>query len=539
MTDADILRVGQAAMEAHDSGDAPDIAHQRYKRSAAIHADAADRKGDGETGAATGGGKRQRPAAGGGGGGGATGAPPSKRGKAAVGADAGASAAAAADDACSAEGGCGAAAEEEDAAAEGGAASAPAASGAASGSASGSGDAVGAAFTRAVSLLVDAFATPSEGRFAAARLKRARVFFDAMLPVFGVPPNARSYVLVARAALDARDAPYARQVLREMTGVDVAAPMMTTAAGVAMDATAADATTGAAGGAAASAAAGGGASTDAVAGAGATVAAAAAGGVVAAPVCTVGDLYQHLQPAFVRELVAAGVMHASVADVVLSASAGSRKWCFLQAAAAASRGDQWGSKHGAVLVAADGRFLAAGHNHRFGVPREQHIRTMHSEVHALVQLPSLAAAAGSECYIVELDGHACGYEEAVPCPMCQRALCRTGVGKATFSSHAGLKTLPVTHKPDLSCAALDAALVRVYPDDRATNPDAGLREMIDAAMAAASGGGSGSGSGGAALAAGGSGGASAAAAVAAAGAAAAASTALADAAVAAPPGPLQ
>ena len=54
--------------------------------------------------------------------------------------------------------------------------------------------------------------------------------------------------------------------------------------------------------------------------------------------------------------------------------------------------------------------------------------------------------------------------------MCQTGLCQLGVGTVHFSSHAGLITLPVTHKPALRSQTYAMALRRTYPKG-ATRPD--------------------------------------------------------------------
>ena len=267
----------------------------------------------------------------------------------------------------------------------------------------------------------------------------------------------------------------------------------------------------------------------------------------------VGDLYLHMQPQFLSRLVSLGVLEDS--PILLQAPEATDKWCFLTAAAQAARGDQQGSKHGAVLRAGP-RVLAMGHNHRYAVTNDAHLRVMHAEIHALVKVeeerrrgllpvagtpqevpavrhaeapaqlerqagqhaevpsvqdakmssgqhnpssttslvPPPAAGAseqhsaasptsyaaeqpsmtstvlGSEVFIVELDGHGVGYEEAAPCAMCQTGLCQLGVSMVHYSSHAGLITQAVSHKPSLRCQTYAMALQRSYPKG-ATNPD--------------------------------------------------------------------
>jgi hypothetical protein len=55
--------------------------------------------------------------------------------------------------------------------------------------------------------------------------------------------------------------------------------------------------------------------------------------------------------------------------------------------------------------------------------------------------------------------------------MCQTGLCRLGIAQAHYSSHRGVVTVPVSHRPHLECATYDLALKRVYPKGTA-RPDA-------------------------------------------------------------------
>ena len=81
-----------------------------------------------------------------------------------------------------------------------------------------------------------------------------------------------------------------------------------------------------------------------------------------------------------------------------------------------------------------------------------------------MRLPAgLPSAARAEGWIVELDGRGVGYEEAVPCPMCNMALIRCGLARVHYSSHAGVVTEALRPNPAMACAALDNALRRVYP----------------------------------------------------------------------------
>lgn len=283
---------------------------------------------------------------------------------------------------------------------------------------------IGAAFKEATALLSREFASPP-GRFAGARHRKTRELLarvQAEAP--SLVPNARTYVLAMKAAIAASAPDDARALL------------------------------------------------DAAFHAGALSRA---------------ELYMHAQPNFIRDLIAAGVIEPG--DDLLSAESGSAKDAFLLAANAAALGDQLGSKHGAAIVR-NGVVISVGHNHRFGLPGDPHLRVMHAEVHALVQLmpalspvdPALAAMSsipdcvsaddqataagvvhGCDVYIVELDGHGVGYEEAVPCPMCQSVVCALGVGRTFYSSHSGIMSSPCAHKPSLQCVSFQMARRRVYP----------------------------------------------------------------------------
>jgi len=183
------------------------------------------------------------------------------------------------------------------------------------------------------------------------------------------------------------------------------------------------------------------------------------------------DLYSVLQPSMLHALVRAGVMTAADVSSQLTASPDTPKFFFLKAAFEASRGDQFGSKHGAVL-ARGGKYLSHGRNHRFGTEGSSHVRVMHSEVHCVCKLKSLEEARGGEFWIVELDGVGVGYEEAVACIMCTKGATRLGVVAQHFSSHSGVKSLKIGHKGDqgITCESLDMALARSYPENT-TNPD--------------------------------------------------------------------
>jgi hypothetical protein len=206
------------------------------------------------------------------------------------------------------------------------------------------------------------------------------------------------------------------------------------------------------------------------------------GGAAAAaapPACAVADLYAVLQPSMLQALAAAGIVPAAVAADALVAERDTPKWFFLKAAFEAAKGDQFGSKHGVVLTRG-GKYVTHGHNHRFGVPGDKHLRVMHSEMHALVRLPTPAAALGAEIWIVELDGAGIGYEEAVACVMCNKGLFKLGLARQYFSSHSGVRSQAMVsgHKPAMVCESYDMALRRTYPPGTA-NPDEFDEEGFD------------------------------------------------------------
>jgi deoxycytidylate deaminase len=176
---------------------------------------------------------------------------------------------------------------------------------------------------------------------------------------------------------------------------------------------------------------------------------------------------------------------------------------FMQAAAAATRGNQHGSKHGAVLVH-NGRAVTTGFNHWiFDFKKKK--RVVHAEVHALVNFfkqstgegsgSSTSAGSGSSTseeksaplysrldacihrrsrarggaedkkkagvwsiWIVELAAHGLGYESAHPCPQCNKALMSCGVSVAHFSTTAGARQRVVNHNPGMVCESLQIAL---------------------------------------------------------------------------------
>jgi hypothetical protein len=198
-----------------------------------------------------------------------------------------------------------------------------------------------------------------------------------------------------------------------------------------------------------------------------------------APICAVDDIYAVLQPSMLSTLSAAGIVSPDVASSSLKAEKNTPKWFFLKAAYEATKGDQFGSKHG-VVVTKDGAYLSHGHNHRFGVPGDKHLRVMHSEIHALVRLPSPDVAIGAEVWIVELDGAGIGYEEAMACIMCNKGLYKLGLTKQYFSSHSGVRSQSMTsgHKPGMVCESYEMARRRTYPSGT-HNPDECDEEDFD------------------------------------------------------------
>ena len=188
-------------------------------------------------------------------------------------------------------------------------------------------------------------------------------------------------------------------------------------------------------------------------------------------VCEVSELYTVFQPSMLQSLATAGIISEAIATASLISEKNTPKWFFLKAAFEATKGDQFGSKHG-VVVTKGGVYLTHGHNHRFGVPGDKHLRVMHSEMHALVRLSSPAEAIGAEVWIVELDGAGIGYEEAIACVMCNKGLFKLGLIKQYFSSHSGVRSQAMVsgHKPGMICESYEMALRRIYPPGT-TNPD--------------------------------------------------------------------
>jgi hypothetical protein len=299
------------------------------------------------------------------------------------------------------------------------------------------------------------------------RFERARTLFAALAAreLVAAGPNARSFVLMLHGAEAAGRVDEGRRVYARMVGADDAGTGTGTG-------------TGGGGG-------GGGAVSGSIVNGGAT-AGGAVGGEGAessirndAPraVCAPANLYTVAQPALLRRLAAAGILPADVAAGALVAAPDTPKWFFLKAAYEATKGDQFGSKHGVVLTKG-GRYLTHGHNHRFGVPGDKHLRVMHSEVHALVRLASEADALGAEAWIVELDGHGVGYEEAVACVMCNKALCKFGLATQHFSAGNGVRSQTSAHRPALVCESYELAKKRTYPPGT-LDPDVGDEAGFD------------------------------------------------------------
>lgn len=296
---------------------------------------------------------------------------------------------------------------------------------------------------------------------AQARLKGARTLFETMHKTsLGVEPNSRSYAMMIATALNASDGEYAGKVLSHM---------------------------------------------------------------LASGLTSLETLVFFFQPRFLFRLWETGAL--SVIGIttkqqfedLFTAPLLSHKWCFMAAIHQAAKGDQFGSKHGGVLVncgigiedthkgkrgkniaggevialhhlytlpTSTRKLLAVGRNHRFGIPKSQHLRVMHSEVHCLVQLPRSdneivsSHAMNSEVYVVELDKYGIGYEEGVPCPMCNAGLCQCGVRVAYFSAHNGLRTLHFAYRPTLRCNSYEDALTRIYPQPTTKCPDTPIDDYI-------------------------------------------------------------
>lgn len=175
------------------------------------------------------------------------------------------------------------------------------------------------------------------------------------------------------------------------------------------------------------------------------------------------SLYEFFQPAFLFRLSDANIISQAQLQESLTCFPDTPKWFFLKAVAEAMLGDQYGSKHGSV-VTRNGKYLTHGRNHRFGLSNgDPHLRVMHSEIHALSKLSSKLDAIGSECWIVELDGQGVGYEEARPCPMCNKGVHNLGVYAVHYSSHSGIKSEKISHKPGLKCESYEFALTASYP----------------------------------------------------------------------------
>jgi hypothetical protein len=175
------------------------------------------------------------------------------------------------------------------------------------------------------------------------------------------------------------------------------------------------------------------------------------------------SIHEFFQPAFLFRLRDADIITTEQLEEALTSLRDTPKWFFLKAVAEAMMGDQYGSKHGSV-VTRNGKYLSHGRNHRFGLATgDSHLRVMHSEIHALSKLPSKEDAIGCECWIVELDGHGVGYEEARPCPMCNKGVHKLGVSAVHYSSHCGVKSEKITYKPNLRCESYDSALTACYP----------------------------------------------------------------------------
>jgi deoxycytidylate deaminase len=95
---------------------------------------------------------------------------------------------------------------------------------------------------------------------------------------------------------------------------------------------------------------------------------------------------------------------------------------------------------------------------------------MHSEIHAAVRaLMSKRLRSSSivrdlplqdsHCWIVELDGIGVGYEEAIPCAMCNMGLIRLGISDIYYSCHEGVRMTKRTPSRRMGCVSLEMALI--------------------------------------------------------------------------------
>jgi hypothetical protein len=230
---------------------------------------------------------------------------------------------------------------------------------------------------------------------------------------------------------------------------------------------------------------------------------------------TVSELAFHMQPIFLKQLQESGILKYENQEInaitdCLSPPIYSTLWCFLIAARRAYFGDQNGSKHGAVIINrtdSNNPLVVAGNNHRYYSGKDPQAHVMHAEIHCLVQMyekhvrekakehvkegiaPPASAAASplnqqvsskveiptarhSDVWVIELDNQDVGYEEGVPCPMCQTGLCAIGLANSWYSSHTGPVKAPITYRPALVCETIKMSTLRSYTAEKGLkNPD--------------------------------------------------------------------
>eukprot|EP01138_Halocafeteria_seosinensis_P014095 gb/GECG01014393.1/.p1 GENE.gb/GECG01014393.1/~~gb/GECG01014393.1/.p1 ORF type:complete len:571 (+),score=62.50 gb/GECG01014393.1/:1-1713(+) len=102
---------------------------------------------------------------------------------------------------------------------------------------------------------------------------------------------------------------------------------------------------------------------------------------------------------------------------------------------------------------------------------------MHSEIHAAVRalmsshlrsssVPADVPLQGAHCWVVELDGIGVGYEEAVPCAMCNMGLIRLGIANIYYSCHEGLRLSSRTPSRKMGCVSLEMGLLSACHEKR-------------------------------------------------------------------------
>ena len=105
---------------------------------------------------------------------------------------------------------------------------------------------------------------------------------------------------------------------------------------------------------------------------------------------------------------------------------------------------------------------------------QKHI--MHSEMHAAVKMLMFlrdnkisranveVPLLGAHCWVVELDGVGIGYEEAVPCAMCNMGLIRLGVSKVYYSDHNGVQESKREPQTNMGCVSLELGLLNALQE---------------------------------------------------------------------------